>query len=251
MNSLERSLIQKAGYDNGWEVVLENKPDAVCFTSAIHKAHARVTFDNGTMQLVIDENPIFCELCRELESEAPEARTFEQLGQLLRRGAQLARALPHAPEVIYNRKVSEALKEPPAGTEVERMVRQRVGQQVFRDSLMDYWGGACAVTGITVPELLRASHIKAWADCTSDADRLNIFNGLLLSAHLDALFDRGLMTFDREGNARFSSAIPATTLKTLNLHQPMRLRWITEHHINFLSENWETLPWFKEETVSS
>ena len=38
------------------------------------------------------------------------------------------------------------------------MVRQRVGQNKFRDAMMDYWGGACAVTGVAIPEVLRASH---------------------------------------------------------------------------------------------
>ncbi len=44
------------------------------------------------------------------------------------------------------------------GAEVERLVRQRIGQNKFRDAMMDYWGGACAVTGVAIPEVLRASH---------------------------------------------------------------------------------------------
>ena len=48
-------------------------------------------------------------------------------------------------------------------------------------------------------ELLRASHIKPWADCKSDAERLDVFNGLLLAPHLEALFDKGLVTFSDEG----------------------------------------------------
>ena len=80
---------------------------------------------------------------------------------------------------------------PSNGTEVERMVRQRIGQQNFRQALMTYWGGACAVTGIDVSDVLRASHIKPWAECATDAERLDVFNGFLLSANLDALFDKG------------------------------------------------------------
>lgn len=68
---------------------------------------------------------------------------------------------------------------------------------------MDYWGGACAVTGIALPELLRASHAKPWAKCDTDQERLNVFNGFLRCAHLDALFDRGLMTFEEDGKTVF------------------------------------------------
>lgn len=94
------------------------------------------------------------------------------------------------------------LEELPAGivgTEVERMVRQRVGQNKFRDAMLDYWGGACAVTGVALPEVLRASHAKPWAECATDAERLDVFNGFLLSANLDALFDRFLISFDEQG----------------------------------------------------
>src|ERR1039458_5220747 len=75
-----------------------------------------------------------------------------------------------------------------------RWIIQRIGQDIFRDALMDYWNGHCPMTGITEPELLRASHIVPWADCT-DAQRLDVYNGLLLSALWDAAFDRGLISF--------------------------------------------------------
>jgi len=47
------------------------------------------------------------------------------------------------------------------------------------------------MTGITDPALLRASHIKLWAACASDAERLDVHNSLLLSSFWDAAFDRG------------------------------------------------------------
>jgi hypothetical protein len=61
----------------------------------------------------------------------------------------------------------------PRTTEAERIVIQRIGQDIFRDALIDYWARRCPVTGITEPALLRASHIKPWADCT-DAERLDV-----------------------------------------------------------------------------
>lgn len=47
-------------------------------------------------------------------------------------------------------------------TERVAEVRQRVGQDLFRDALMRYWGGRCAISGVGEPALLRASHAKPW-----------------------------------------------------------------------------------------
>ena len=57
--------------------------------------------------------------------------------------------------------------EPCPSSEAERLVVQRIGQNLFREGLLDLWGRAlrCAATGLAVPALLRASHIKPWADC--------------------------------------------------------------------------------------
>jgi predicted restriction endonuclease len=71
---------------------------------------------------------------------------------------------------------------------------QRVGQDIFRAALLDYWGGRCPLTGIADPGLLRASHIVPWAECDTD-----VHNGLLLSALWDAAFDGGLVSFADDG----------------------------------------------------
>ncbi len=92
-------------------------------------------------------------------------------------------------------------------TEAERWVVQRVGQTVFREALMKYWSGRCPLTGIAAPELLRASHIVAWADCDNDAHRLDVHNGLLLSALWDAAFDKGLVSFSDHGGILYSTAL--------------------------------------------
>lgn len=81
---------------------------------------------------------------------------------------------------------------------------QRIGQDLFRDALMRFWEGRCPLTGITDPALLRASHMKPWAQCESDAERLDVYKGLLLSALWDAAFDRHLVTFYDDGRPEFS-----------------------------------------------
>ena len=128
---------------------------------------------------------------------------FDGLGGLytaMSRVYQLAASLPDAPLQEFLLKV----KGLPQTTEIERLVVQRVGQDIFRASLMDYWQGRCPLTGITDPDLLRASHIIAWKDCETDTERLDVHNGLLLSALWDAAFDRGLVTFDDDGRPKFS-----------------------------------------------
>ena len=80
----------------------------------------------------------------------------------------------------------------PGTTEAERLVVLRIGQNIFRASLMDYWQGRCPLTGISDRPLLRASHTVPWSECESDAERLDVHNGLLLSALWDAAFDRAL-----------------------------------------------------------
>ena len=69
---------------------------------------------------------------------------------------------------------------------------------------MQYWNGPCPLSGIAEPELLRASHIVPWAACESDAERLDVHNGLLLSALWDAAFDKGLTSFADGGSAGFT-----------------------------------------------
>jgi hypothetical protein len=119
-----------------------------------------------------------------------------------RAGARDAAPRPRAAAGAATR-VREENAGVPRTTEAERLVVQRVGQDVFRAALMDYWGGRCAVTGCAEPLLLRASHIKPWALCATDAERLDVKNGLLLTAHLDAAFDAGLIDFDDAGQIRF------------------------------------------------
>jgi predicted restriction endonuclease len=102
-----------------------------------------------------------------------------------------------------------------------------VSRPVARPIAADYWQGHCPLTGITDPALLRASHIIPWSDCDSDGERLNVHNGLLLSALWDAAFDRALVTFDDEGNPEFSSALSAGARAELRWHSGISL---TDEH---------------------
>lgn len=123
----------------------------------------------------------------------------------------------------------------PSTTEAERLVVQRVGQDIFRQSLIDYWQGRCAVTGFDVVSLLRASHIKPWARCETDAERLDVFNGLLLAPHLDALFDGGWISFDDQGRTLVCDELSAEQRALLGLDAAWRLHGLAEGHRGYLA----------------
>ena len=133
---------------------------------------------------------------------------------------RLARSLPDEPLRLYHRRLTE----PPSATEVERLRTERIGQDVFREALMLFWDGSCAVTGVRHPRLLRASHIIPWAECETDAERLNVHNGLLLAAHLDAAFDAYLLSFGADGHILFSPKLSPEDIAALGLSPEMRLR---------------------------
>ena len=87
-------------------------------------------------------------------------------------------------------------REVPDRTERDQLAKARIGQGRFRADVAAKWGRGevCALTGIAIPEMLIASHIKPWRD-SSNSERLDPMNGLLLVAHADRLFDRHLMSF--------------------------------------------------------
>ena len=84
-----------------------------------------------------------------------------------------------------------------SSSEREAIVKARIGQGRFRQSLIDYWS-ACAVTGCKEENLLRASHIKPWSKATL-GEKIDLYNGLLLSPALDVCFDSGYVSFDDKG----------------------------------------------------
>jgi hypothetical protein len=99
----------------------------------------------------------------------------------------------------------------------KQLIDARRGQGEFRRGLLQKWGG-CSVTGCLVNEVLRASHIKPWK-AASDQERVDPNNGLLLTATLDALFDRGLVSFENNGNMIVSSRLRDDACLILLPHQ--------------------------------
>lgn len=92
-------------------------------------------------------------------------------------------------------------------TQKRQLVQARRGQGIFKANVR-LNEKACRLTGITEPTLLIASHIKPWSR-SSDFEKLDGCNGLLLSPHVDRLFDRGLISFDDDGTVLRSPVVAA------------------------------------------
>lgn len=106
-------------------------------------------------------------------------------------------------------------------TSKKALIDARLGQGRFRKDLLGRWGRKCAVTGCGVSEVLRASHIKAWRKC-GDKERLDPNNGLLLAAHIDALFDKGLVSFSDNGTMLIANQISRKERETLGLPSSLK-----------------------------
>ncbi|WP_172811910.1 HNH endonuclease [Burkholderia sp. PAMC 28687] len=102
-------------------------------------------------------------------------------------------------------------------TERDVLVKARLGQGAYRRDMLALWDGACAVTGLTIPQVLVASHAKSWIE-SSDRERLDPCNGLPLVGTLDKLFDNHLIAFDPEtGRMLISDRIEEADRAALNI----------------------------------
>jgi predicted restriction endonuclease len=124
-------------------------------------------------------------------------------------------------------------------TERESIVKSRVGQGQFRESLISYWS-SCAVTGCKDSRLLRASHIKPWSK-SDVTERLSMYNGILLSPTLDACFDSGFISFDDSGVILVSVKMTEKDMKSLCIHKDMKLSVIEPEHKKYLAYHRENI----------
>ena len=94
----------------------------------------------------------------------------------------------------------------PNRTERKGLITTRVGQGAYRKSILHRWEYKCAATGFNDLRVLIASHILPWKD-SSDNERLDVDNGILLSPDFDGLFDNHLISFENSGKIILSTEI--------------------------------------------
>jgi hypothetical protein len=121
-------------------------------------------------------------------------------------------------------------------TETERtaLILARIGQPGFRDDLIQRWENKCALTGLRNSEMLVASHIKPWKNSTN-SERLDVDNGLLLHAGIDRAFDRGLISFADDGQILISNGLSVEDCVILGISKNSRIAPINPAVIRYLT----------------
>ena len=120
-------------------------------------------------------------------------------------------------------------------TEIDAWVKRRLGQGLFRSELLPTFDYQCALSELKVTNLLIASHIRPWSECALGEHR-NPNNGLLLSVTWDALFDKGLISFNDDGSMLMSDLLDDSTLKKLGISEKtsLPLKFLTSERVGFL-----------------
>ncbi|WP_348270032.1 HNH endonuclease signature motif containing protein [Edaphobacter paludis] len=225
----------KAAYDNGFRVQLGKQGGWSGYRSTTACGEVWIARDplREMWLLALTHSGVVAELPLP-RAEVPSAPgqaayAFSKLSGLydaLDRGYKLGVSLPDAPLEAFRKRTASL----PSNTETERLTVVRIGQNIFRDALLEYWNGRCPLTGITDPALLRASHIVPWAECESDELRLDVHNGLLLSALWDCAFDSGLISISDVGVVLRSDSLSDAAALALRIDSVPVIAALTYSH---------------------
>lgn len=232
-----RSELRDAANENGYRIGPEEAAGWLFFRSASAPGEIALAATSAKMA-----GPFFLSVehsgaAQELKEEraAPHARghaaafaitTREALFEAVRAVYRFSKSLPTFPYEEFVRETAHL-----GDTEAERAQKVRIGQDRFRAALIEYWKGVCPLTGISNIELLRASHIIPWKDCENDQERLNVYNGLLLSSLWDAAFDSGLISFDDLGRVIKSPVIDQPAAEALQAEAVPALELTDQHRV--------------------
>lgn len=240
-SAIAQILLEKAASDNGFDRTFNKIGNWLSFGSSHAPLKLWLTVDDQLQFLAAfsDSGLVagLTDLAVLIQVDLPAGAIIaflvtdlKLLYPLLRRAFQLSRSFPNEPLNVFE----NVTREFPRSTEAERLIIQRVGQDIFRSRLIDYWDGKCAVTGLPISALLRASHIKPWKDCDSNSERLDVFNGLLLAPNLDAAFDLGFITFEDDGSIILSSRLDDFSLESLRINNNLKVDKLTKAHRKYL-----------------
>lgn len=124
----------------------------------------------------------------------------------------------------------------PNETERKGLVTSRVGQGAYRKSILYRWQFKCAVTNYSKKEILIASHIVPWKESTNE-ERLDVDNGILLSPVYDALFDQRLISFENSGKIILSSSLEKTNYKDLGVTGNETIKNFSRNNFDYLERH--------------
>jgi len=143
--------------------------------------------------------------------------------------------------VISERRKAKLKK--PNKTQRSGLITSRVGQGYYRQNIVQKWNGQCPITKIDLKEILIASHIVGWAE-SNDDEKLDVENGILLAPHIDALFDRHLISFQDDGKILISEKLDSSLLDLFSINQSIilpvtkgMLKYLKRHRELFYEKN--------------
>jgi len=113
-----------------------------------------------------------------------------------------------------------------------QLTKSRRGQGIFKANVRlveDH----CRITGVTNIKHLRASHIKPWSLSDND-EKLDGNNGLLLSPHVDHLFDRGFISFTPHGKLLVSNELNKSVLEKWSISPDQNVGTFSAKQIDYL-----------------
>ncbi|MBA3285122.1 MAG: HNH endonuclease, partial [Nitrosopumilus sp.] len=165
-----------------------------------------LTYDEEQLEENSDSDDIDC-IVEFFESKSSISKTDESETEKFRE--KIIEKVKEERNKTKSLKISEIEK--------EQIVKSRVGQFLFRKNV-EQIETECRLTNVKNKRFLIASHIKPWKECESDEEKLDGNNGLLLSPHVDKLFDKGWISFTDEGKILCANDEIKEIMKLWNLN---------------------------------
>lgn len=231
----------KIAFGNGFRLEREIDRGWLKYESAVISTAIWLSVDEQRNWLVAVDSTVIAELLENVPSTVSgpgiaryHFSSLERCSEFVDQVYRVSASTQTDPQELFKQATAHLSEK----TEIERLARQRIGQEVLRENLLKQHKTTCALTGINNKELLIVSHIKPWAKCESDKERLDLDNCLLLSALWDCAFDKGLVTIDQNGCPVFSGKLTAESKENLLWKHAVVLN---QNNLRYLKWHWENL----------
>ena len=132
-------------------------------------------------------------------------------------------------------KISNNEKNLSKKTEIET----RLGQGKYRNELIELWE-KCSITEFIKTDFLIASHIKPWR-ISENEEKVDKYNGLLLTPNFDKLFDKGYISFESDGSIILSKFLTKTEYNKLGIFSNSKLYKVFEENKKYLKFHKENI----------
>ncbi len=144
----------------------------------------------------------------------------------------------HLDPEVQRKKAEEAITHAIERSTIEETTRKalvaaRVGQGRFRADVLVV-EPRCRITGVEDQRLLVASHIRPWHRCPENEQRLDRFNGLMLTPTFDRMFDRGLLTFEDNGDVHVAPSVTTSVVHRIGLDSHQNVGRFREEQQSYL-----------------